>query len=138
MTDTPLQDLLEYMRTRFLGKYRGVVTEVDAATMRIKARVPAVLRQRGDQRLVHAVRALRGAAGRLRHAAGTSAAGCGSSSRAATSPFRSGPAAIGTTATCRTTPPPTSRSIITKAGSLHFDNQNASVTAQVERQHIRS
>jgi uncharacterized protein involved in type VI secretion and phage assembly len=42
MTDTQLQDLLDHVRTRFYGKYRGVVTDVDAATMRIKASVPSV------------------------------------------------------------------------------------------------
>jgi uncharacterized protein involved in type VI secretion and phage assembly len=36
-------ELLEHVRGRFLGKYRGTVAEVDAATMRIKARVPSVL-----------------------------------------------------------------------------------------------
>jgi phage baseplate assembly protein gpV len=38
-----LMDLLERVKHRFYGKYRGTVTEVDAATMRIKANVPAVL-----------------------------------------------------------------------------------------------
>jgi hypothetical protein len=41
--DHALVDVLERMRNRFFGKYRGVVTDVDAATMRIKASVPAVL-----------------------------------------------------------------------------------------------
>jgi uncharacterized protein involved in type VI secretion and phage assembly len=41
-----LLDVLERMRNRFFGKYRGVVVDVDAATLRIKASVPAVL---GDQ-----------------------------------------------------------------------------------------
>jgi uncharacterized protein involved in type VI secretion and phage assembly len=36
-------DLLERLRNRFYGKYRGTVTEVDADTWRIKAKVPAVL-----------------------------------------------------------------------------------------------
>lgn len=43
MTDSLLLDLLERVKHRFYGKYRGVVTDVDAATMRIKASVPAVL-----------------------------------------------------------------------------------------------
>ena len=43
MTDTLLQDLLEHVRGRYYGKYRGVVVDVDAATMRVKASVPAVL-----------------------------------------------------------------------------------------------
>jgi len=38
-----LQDVLDHVKNRFYGKYRGVVTEVDAATMRIKASVPSVL-----------------------------------------------------------------------------------------------
>jgi uncharacterized protein involved in type VI secretion and phage assembly len=36
-------DLVERMRYRFYGKYRGSVTDVDADTLRIKAKVPAVL-----------------------------------------------------------------------------------------------
>jgi uncharacterized protein involved in type VI secretion and phage assembly len=43
MTDALLQDLLDYVRSRFFGKYRGVVIDVDASTMRIKASVPSVL-----------------------------------------------------------------------------------------------
>jgi phage baseplate assembly protein gpV len=43
MSDALLQDLMERMRGRFFGKYRGVVSDVDAATMRIKATIPAVL-----------------------------------------------------------------------------------------------
>ncbi len=46
MNDDLLQDLLERVKQRFYGKYRGTVTDVDAATMRIKARVPAVLPRR--------------------------------------------------------------------------------------------
>ncbi|MDD5034287.1 MAG: phage baseplate assembly protein V [Methylococcaceae bacterium] len=38
-----LQDLLERVRDRYYGKYRGTVTSVDDATLRIKAKVPAVL-----------------------------------------------------------------------------------------------
>lgn len=41
--DRALADLLERLRTRFYGKYRGIVSDVDAATMRIKAKVPSVL-----------------------------------------------------------------------------------------------
>jgi len=37
------QEILERVRNRFYGKYRGVVTEVDATTLRVKATVPAVL-----------------------------------------------------------------------------------------------
>lgn len=36
-------DVVERLRNRFFGKYRGVVTDVDASTLRIKATVPAVL-----------------------------------------------------------------------------------------------
>jgi phage baseplate assembly protein gpV len=43
MNEALLQDLLDHVKGRFYGKYRGVVTDVDAATMRIKASVPAVL-----------------------------------------------------------------------------------------------
>ena len=38
-----LVDLLERVRNRFYGKYRGTVTDIDEATWRIKAKVPAVL-----------------------------------------------------------------------------------------------
>ncbi len=43
MSEALVQDLLEFVRTRHFGKYRGVVVDVDAATMRVKASVPAVL-----------------------------------------------------------------------------------------------
>jgi uncharacterized protein involved in type VI secretion and phage assembly len=38
-----VMDLVDRVRNRFYGKYRGTVTAVDAATLRIKAKVPAVL-----------------------------------------------------------------------------------------------
>jgi hypothetical protein len=41
--DAALIDVLDRLRNRFFGKYRGVVTDVDAKTLRIKASVPAVL-----------------------------------------------------------------------------------------------
>jgi uncharacterized protein involved in type VI secretion and phage assembly len=44
--DRSVEDLLERLRTRFYGKYRGIVTNVDAGTMRIKAVVPSVLGER--------------------------------------------------------------------------------------------
>jgi phage baseplate assembly protein gpV len=44
--DYMLLDVLERLRNRMFGKYRGIVIDVDAATLRIKANVPAVL---GDQ-----------------------------------------------------------------------------------------
>ena len=43
MTDALLQDLLDFVRNRYFGKYRGVVTDVDAGTMRVRASVPSVL-----------------------------------------------------------------------------------------------
>lgn len=43
MNDTLMLEILERVRNRFYGKYRGAVTEVDASTMRIKAKVPSVL-----------------------------------------------------------------------------------------------
>src|SRR6476469_6795792 len=43
MNDQALTDILDRLRNRFYGKYRGTVTQVDAGTMRIKAKVPAVL-----------------------------------------------------------------------------------------------
>jgi uncharacterized protein involved in type VI secretion and phage assembly len=41
--DRTLEDLLDRLRTRFYGKYRGIVTDVEPSTMRIKAKVPSVL-----------------------------------------------------------------------------------------------
>lgn len=38
-----LADVAERVHNRFYGKFRGVVTEVDARSMRLKAKVPAVL-----------------------------------------------------------------------------------------------
>jgi len=46
MNEFVITDLLERVRSRFYGKYRGSVTDVDSATLRIKAKVPSVL---GDQ-----------------------------------------------------------------------------------------
>jgi hypothetical protein len=43
MSDRQLQELMDHIRNRFYGMYRGVVTDVDASTMRIKASVPSVL-----------------------------------------------------------------------------------------------
>jgi uncharacterized protein involved in type VI secretion and phage assembly len=43
MDEGLIMDVVERVRGRFFGKYRGVVTDVDASTMRIKAQVPAVL-----------------------------------------------------------------------------------------------
>ncbi len=38
-----LMDLLERVRNRFFGKYRGTVTDIDEDTFRIKAKVPELL-----------------------------------------------------------------------------------------------
>jgi uncharacterized protein involved in type VI secretion and phage assembly len=46
LTEQLLADLAERIRNRFYGKYRGVVTQVDGPTMRVKAKVVSVL---GDQ-----------------------------------------------------------------------------------------
>jgi uncharacterized protein involved in type VI secretion and phage assembly len=43
MTDQTMMDVLERLRNRFYGKYRGCVTDVDTSTLRIKASVPNVL-----------------------------------------------------------------------------------------------
>lgn len=43
MNDALILDLLERVKHRFYGKYRGTVVDVDASTMRIKAQVPSVL-----------------------------------------------------------------------------------------------
>jgi len=41
--DGLLLELLERVRNRFYGKYRGTVTQIDNKTLRLKAKVPAVL-----------------------------------------------------------------------------------------------
>ena len=46
MNEQAIGDLIERVRGRFYGKYRGTVTDIDDGTLRIKAKVPAVL---GDQ-----------------------------------------------------------------------------------------
>ena len=43
MNEQAILDIVERLRYRFYGKYRGTVTDVDASTLRIKAKVPAVL-----------------------------------------------------------------------------------------------
>jgi len=43
MDDQVIGEILERIRNRFYGKYRGTVTEIDQSTLRIKAKVPAVL-----------------------------------------------------------------------------------------------
>jgi len=46
MNEQTILEVIERVRSRFYGKYRGTVTEIDSDTKRIKAKVPAVL---GDQ-----------------------------------------------------------------------------------------
>jgi uncharacterized protein involved in type VI secretion and phage assembly len=43
MNEQAMLDVLDRLRNRFFGKYRGSVTDVDPTTLRIKAKVPAVL-----------------------------------------------------------------------------------------------
>jgi uncharacterized protein involved in type VI secretion and phage assembly len=43
MSEQAMLDVLDRLRNRFFGKYRGSVTDVDPTTLRIKAKVPAVL-----------------------------------------------------------------------------------------------
>jgi uncharacterized protein involved in type VI secretion and phage assembly len=43
MSEQAMMDVLDRLRNRFFGKYRGCVTDVDAKTLRIKATVPSVL-----------------------------------------------------------------------------------------------
>jgi uncharacterized protein involved in type VI secretion and phage assembly len=43
MNEQTVMDILDRLRNRFYSKYRGTVTDVDASTLRIKAKVPAVL-----------------------------------------------------------------------------------------------
>ena len=46
MNEQAILDILERVRNRYYGKYRGTVTDIEDDTLRIKAKVPAVL---GDQ-----------------------------------------------------------------------------------------
>jgi phage baseplate assembly protein gpV len=43
MNEQAILEVIERVRNRFYGKYRGTVTDVDVDTLRIKAKVPAVL-----------------------------------------------------------------------------------------------
>jgi uncharacterized protein involved in type VI secretion and phage assembly len=43
MNEDLMFELADRLQNRFYGKYRGIVTEVDTSTLRIKATVPAVL-----------------------------------------------------------------------------------------------
>jgi uncharacterized protein involved in type VI secretion and phage assembly len=108
MIDTQLQDLLDHVRTRFYGKYRGVVTDVDAATC-----VPYAGPQVGFVMLPE-----RGSGVWIEFEGGDVSfpiwTGCY---------WNNGDVPDDASADVK--------SIVTKAGSLQFDNQKASVTAQV-------
>jgi uncharacterized protein involved in type VI secretion and phage assembly len=43
MNEQAILEVIERVRSRFYGKYRGTVIDVDPSTLRIKAQVPAVL-----------------------------------------------------------------------------------------------
>jgi uncharacterized protein involved in type VI secretion and phage assembly len=43
MNEQAILEVIERVRSRFYGKYRGTVTDIDSSTLRIKAMVPAVL-----------------------------------------------------------------------------------------------
>ena len=45
MNDQAIAEILERVRNRFYGKYRGTVTDIEPKTLRLKAKVPAVLGQ---------------------------------------------------------------------------------------------
>ena len=45
MNEQAIADILDRLHNRFFGKYRGTVTEVDTASLRLKAKVPAVLEE---------------------------------------------------------------------------------------------
>jgi uncharacterized protein involved in type VI secretion and phage assembly len=45
MNEQAMLDIVERLRNRFYGKYRGTVTDIDEDTLRIKAKVPAVLKE---------------------------------------------------------------------------------------------
>ena len=55
MNDQVLYELLERVRSRFYGKYRGVVTDIDSGSLRIKAKVPAVLADQDTGWCTHCV-----------------------------------------------------------------------------------
>jgi uncharacterized protein involved in type VI secretion and phage assembly len=40
--DPTIAELIGHLRSRYFGKYRGIVSEVDAKTMRVRAKVPAL------------------------------------------------------------------------------------------------
>ena len=121
--------MLDRLRNRFFGKYRGVVSDVDDVTLRIKANVPAVL---GDQATGWARACVPFAGPSMGFAfLPPPAAASGSNSKAATCPCRSGPAASGTTAMNRRTPPTSVLAIVTKAGQkILFDVDGGTLTVE--------
>jgi hypothetical protein len=130
MTDMLLQDMLDHLRTRFYGKYRGIVTDVDAATMRIKASVPSVFGSGvttgwcspcvpyAGPKVGFVMLPETGSGVWIEFEGGDLSfpiwTGCY---------WNNGDIPDGASADVK--------SIVTTAGSLQFDNQNASVTAQV-------
>ena len=114
MDDLALMEVIDRLRNRFFGMYRGIVTDVDATTMRIKANVPAVL---ADQPTGGAERASR-LPGRTSawRSCRRSGRASGSNSRAATSPIRFGPAASGAMARRPGDAAPAVKVIVTKSG----------------------
>jgi len=133
MSEGLLQDLIDQVRGRFYGKYRGVVTDIDASTMRIKASVPSVLGgissgwaspcvpYAGPQ-VGFIMLPEKGSGVWMEFEGGDVSfpiwTGCY---------WNSGDIPDGASADVK--------SIITKAGSLSFDNQASSVTAQVGSDH---
>jgi uncharacterized protein involved in type VI secretion and phage assembly len=55
MNEQAIMELVERVRSRFYGKYRGTVTEIDDSTKRIKAKVPAVLGEQSTGWCSHCV-----------------------------------------------------------------------------------
>lgn len=43
ISEQAMLEIVERFRYRFFGKYRGIATDVDAGTLRVKAKVPSVL-----------------------------------------------------------------------------------------------
>ncbi len=44
VNEQAILDVLERLRNRYYGKYRATVTDIDASTLRIKVKVPSVLK----------------------------------------------------------------------------------------------
>jgi len=124
-----LLDLSERVRGRYYGKYRGTVTEIDADTLRIKAMVPGVLGAQASGWAMPCVPY----AGPQVGMAFLPEVGSG-----VWIEFEGGDVSFPIWTGCYWNngdiPNGASadvKSIVTTAGSLHFDNQKASVTTQV-------